>query len=203
MVNQLRGIDFLLAEDPVIRSKDQISLTKRLDRLGIIPLEGLHLFPVNILDTISSGLYVVKFSGGNGVTNPEYKLSVFIIGELCSIHPESTNGYGAITRAKGVRRVLIAGAHMECTLGNVYHARRFGQCILTTRRDPMHLAVIRQGAAFILFSQYSTTRKHQHANGCEQGVVRVLHFHTLKGYWANIIFWFIRQHNVTIYFFSH
>ena len=40
----------------------------------------------------------------------------------------------------------------------------------------------------ILFSQDSAAGQHKHAGGREQGVVKVSHFHTLKGYWANIIF---------------
>jgi hypothetical protein len=68
----------------------------------------------------------------------------------------------------------------------------------------MHLTIVGQGAAFVFLSQYSTAGKHQDANGCKKGIIGGFQFiHIHRGYWANIIFRFLRKHNVTIYFYKY
>ena len=61
----------------------------------------------------------------NGVANPEDKLPIFVVGNFGCIHPESTDRYGTITGTEGIRRILIAGTHMESSLRDVHHSRRF------------------------------------------------------------------------------
>src|SRR5688572_22888351 len=129
MIDQLRLIKFLFTEDPVFRCKDHISLAKRFHVLWIAPVEFFHFFPVHILITIRTGFDMAEFTGGNRVTNPEYKLAVFVVGDLGMIHPKTTDRYGTVTGAECICRILITWTHVERTLGYVYHARRLWQHI--------------------------------------------------------------------------
>ena len=92
---------------------------------------------------ISTSFYFAKLTGGDRVPNPINELTILIVGNFCGIHPESTDGNRAVSCTESKCRILITGTHMECTLRNVHHARRFGQSITASRSNSMHLAIIR------------------------------------------------------------
>src|SRR5688572_1464191 len=141
MVDHLCRIDFFFTEDPVFRSKDHVCLTKGFNILRIAPVEFLHLLLVNILVTICTRLYITKLPGGNRVTNPEHELAVLVVCDLGGIHPKAADRYRTVTGTKCISWILITGTHMERSLGNVYHARRFGQHVFISRGNAMHLSV--------------------------------------------------------------
>src|SRR6185369_13499493 len=160
MVNHFSWVNLNPSKDPVIWRKYKIRLTQLLKKLRIVPLYSFHFLPINIFVPVFSCLHILQFRIGNRVTNPVDELTIFIVGNFSSIHPETTNGDRTIPCTKCISRILITWAHMEGSLRYVNHTRRLWKNILTARSNTMHLAIIRKATSLTIFlSKHSTTGK--------------------------------------------